>query len=130
MYPRGILAVLEGFTKNFYAGASGTPLWCVLAIVAWVSGAIVAAWAGITFGLAALLGSAGPGWLAAAYYVAFAVQLGLMLRPLGNFGLTWAVFPLPLVFFLIGFVCSLLAAMRGAVTWKGRRIDLRSGSSP
>jgi 4,4'-diaponeurosporenoate glycosyltransferase len=127
MYPRGYAAVVEGFTKNMYAGASGTPLWCVLAIVAWVSGAIVAAWSGTSFALGLVVGSGGPGWLAAAYYLAFAIQLAVMLRPLGNFGPTWLVFPLPLAFFLVVFACSLVAALRGTVTWKGRRIPLRAG---
>ncbi len=127
MYPRGFAAVVEGFTKNMYAGASGTPLWCVLAIVAWVSGAMVAAWAGMSAVVGLLVGTGGPAWLAAAYYLAFALQLAVMLRPLGNFGVTWLVFPVSLVFFLVVFVCSLFAAMRGTVTWKGRRIPLRAG---
>jgi hypothetical protein len=129
MYRRGAFAVAQGFAKNVFAGATSTPVWLVLLIVAWLSGAMVAAWAG-TLGLAEWVGGGGsPGWLAVAYYVAFAIQLGVMLRPLGNFGLTWLVFPVPLAFFLVVFVWSMVAVARGTVSWKGRRVPVRPGRS-
>lgn len=127
MYPRGLGALVEGFTKNFFAGASGTPFWWLLLIVAWVSGTMVAAWAGPVGLVQWAVGGPGPTGLELAYYVAFAGQLAVMLRPLGNFRWTWLVFPVPLVFFLGVFVLSVFAAIRGSVSWKGRRVSSRRG---
>ena len=129
MYPKGARALVEGFTRNFFAGASGTPLWWLLVIVAWVSGVMVAGWVGPIGVLDWVVGGASPTWLELAYYLAFAGQLGVMLRPLGNFRWTWMVFPVPLAFFLLVFVLSVVAAVRGSVTWKGRRVPSRAGGS-
>jgi 4,4'-diaponeurosporenoate glycosyltransferase len=130
MYPDGWSGLAEGFTKNFFAGASGTPWWRLLLIVGWVSGVMVAAWTTVAGLLDWAVGGPAPTTLTLLYYVAFAAQTGWLLRPLGNFGLTWLVFPLPLAAFVVVFVRSLVAAIRGEVVWKGRRISQRSGPDP
>jgi 4,4'-diaponeurosporenoate glycosyltransferase len=65
--------------------------------------------------------------LAALAYGLVVGQLWWMLRRIGSFGLSTALlFPLPLAFFLVVFTRStLLTAVRGRVTWKGREIATR-----
>lgn len=119
MYPSGLAQLIEGWTKNFAGGAAGTrPLTLVL-VTAWISGGIAAAWALAT--RAPTL----PG--AAALYAAYAVQLAVLLRRIGRFGVVVAVlFPIPLAFFVVVFLRSaVLTFVRREVRWRGRAISTR-----
>lgn len=60
-------------------------------------------------------------------YAAWVLQIGVMLRALGNFGFGSIVgFPVTVTFFVLIFLRSLfLTAVRREVTWKGRSIPVR-----
>lgn len=118
MYAGGIGQLVEGWTKNFASGASSTPPLTIVAISLWLSGCISAAWAL-------------PAPAATAVYLAYAGQLGWMLRRIGRFG-WWAplLYPVLLAFFLVVFVRSLmLTHLRGEVRWRGRTISTRATRS-
>jgi len=105
MYPEGLSQLLEGWTKNFAGGAAGTrPLTMVL-VAAWISGLLSAP-------------SFPP------FYVAYALQLLVLLRRVGGFHpLTALAYPVPLAVFLAVFVRSLvLTFVRHEVRWRGRTI--------
>jgi 4,4'-diaponeurosporenoate glycosyltransferase len=107
--------LLEGFAKNFAAGAITTPWWRLVGIVIWVAACLVSGWGAVS-------GSAVP----VLVYVAFVVQCFVMLRQLGNFGFVAALlYPVLAVIFVVVFLDSLLLAARGQVRWKGRTIRLR-----
>jgi 4,4'-diaponeurosporenoate glycosyltransferase len=111
-------ALVEGFTKNFAAGATTTPNPRLVAIVIWVSAALAA-------GLAALTGNGV--WLLV--YAAYALQCFVMLRQLGNFGVVAAaLYPLLALVFVGLFAVSVVLNLRGQVRWKGRTVPLRGGT--
>ena len=131
MYPEGLHQLVEGWTKNFAAGARSTRPATFLLVTAWLSGCITAA-SGL--GVALLRAGrtrgsrVGP---AAGRYLAFALQLRWMLRRVGTFG-WWpaVVYPAPLACFLAVFARSVGLASRGrAVPWKGRMVPTRSGQA-
>ena len=103
MYPGGLRQLTEGWTKNFAAGAGSTRLGRLAVIVLWVT----------CLGSATLaLDDALRGDIALpvglALYLAFAAQLMVMFRQVGNFSpLTALAFPIPLVFFGMVFCRSL-----------------------
>ncbi len=119
MYPHGLAQLIEGWTKNFAGGAAGTRPLTLLLVLAWISGLISAAYA---LGPTDL--SLAP---AAAIYAAYVAQLTLLFRRIGRFGvLTAALFPIPLAFFLVVFLRSiLLTFVRREVQWRGRAISTR-----
>lgn len=124
MYPGGLRALISGWSKSFAAGAKATPPLRLLAISIWVAGAVSAVTQWFT------LAETPPGavWLAAGFYVAYAVQLVMLLRYAGNFGLAGLYFPAPLLVFLYVFVLSAYQTFaRGTVSWKGRSLDAGKG---
>ena len=123
MYPGGLGQVVEGWSKNFAAGAGGTPPLAFLLVSVWLSGCISAA------GHLAGVGGMAPA-AALALYAAYAAQLRWMLARIGRFA-WWsaALFPVPLAFFLAVFARSLaLTHLRGEVRWRGRRIPTGAGA--
>ncbi|MDP9403005.1 MAG: glycosyltransferase [Actinomycetota bacterium] len=114
MYPEGLRQLVEGWTKNFAAGAASTRPVIFVLISLWLSGCISAAWSL-------------PAPAATAVYLAYAGQLGWMLRRIGRFGWWPALlYPVPLAFFLAVFARSLvLTHLRGEVRWRGRTISTR-----
>jgi 4,4'-diaponeurosporenoate glycosyltransferase len=127
MYPGGPAHLVEGWTKNFAAGAGATRPATFVMISAWLAGCITAG-----TGLATTLlrfggrkGNSNP--RAALAYLAYALQLRWMLRRVGTFG-WWpaAVYPAPLAGFLALFIRSLvLTGVRKEVPWKGRMVETR-----
>ena len=108
--------LIEGFAKNFAAGAAATPVLRLLGIVLWIT-ACLCAGAGVV-----LVG----GVVALFVYAAFAFQCYVMLRQIGNYGLVAAIlFPVLAALFVLAFLASLVLAVRGQVRWKGRTIKLR-----
>ncbi len=109
MYPQGIPQMVEGFTKNFAAGARRTNPLVMAAVVFWLSGAIAAPF---------------RGWLR---YGLYAGQIAALLPRVGRF--RWwvpVVYPLPLTVFLGVFVRSLMSLATGRpVRWKGRLVGGR-----
>ena len=121
MYPGGLGQLVEGWTKNFAAGAGATRPDTFVLVFVWISGCISAAWY-----VGAALAGGGSLHLAAAatLYAAYAGQLAWMLRRIGRFGwATAAAYPVPLAFFLGVFSRSLVRThVRKKVTWRGRSI--------
>jgi 4,4'-diaponeurosporenoate glycosyltransferase len=119
MYPLGVRQLVEGWTKNLATGARGTPPLRTLGVVLWITAMLTAVIALVT----------APGVVAVAWYVAFACQLWLMLRPLGNFGATALLYPVEVIVFVALFVRSLVATATGRVRWKGRSVAVRGARS-
>lgn len=123
MYPGGLRDLVVGFNKNF-ATAAGQVSWVrMLAVVLWISGLFWTAWC---------LPAALAGWplvgnktllYNALLYGAFALQLAVMIRPVGSFQWTALFFPIPVVFFMGVFVLAILKLERGQIEWKGRIIN-------
>jgi len=108
-------ALIEGWAKGFAAGAGTTPFLRLVLIVAWVTACLVAGW-GVFAGT----------WVAFGLYTAFAVQVFVMLRQVGRFGVVTAIlFPVLSAAFVTLFAWSLLLTARGSVHWKGRTIRVR-----
>jgi 4,4'-diaponeurosporenoate glycosyltransferase len=126
MYPGGLGEMVEGFTKNLAAGASAVRRSTAGLVVAWITllvqaaaAPVIALWSGGAV--------AGP----AVLYLVVALQCWWMSRRLGSFGVgTALVFPASLALFLFVFTRSVLATVRGAVTWKGRRVTVRPQGAP
>lgn len=119
MYPGGLRALVEGWTKNFATGAAATSPVRMLGAVAWVSGM------GSAAGLAVeALGGSAPAAAAAAAWLAWSAQLWVMFRAVGRFrALTAVAFPVPLAAFVAIFARSLwMTAVRRRVTWRGRQV--------
>lgn len=123
MYPGGLRDLIHGFDKNF-AAAAGEVSWLrMLAVVLWLSALFWAAWC-LPASLLGLPVLGNPPLLASALlYLAFALQLTVLVRPVGNFGLAGLLFPLPVLFFLVVFLQAILNLKRGRIEWKGRRVD-------
>jgi 4,4'-diaponeurosporenoate glycosyltransferase len=124
MYPDGLGQLVEGFSKNMATGAGSVPVLRTALVFAW----IVAALTGVQVVAGALVGSADALAVpfALAVFAAFALQLGVMLRQLGDFG--WpvaALYPVPLAMFVVVFARSVwLTVVRRRVEWRGRPIPL------
>lgn len=120
MYPTGPRQLVEGWTKNFAAGAGSTRVGRLVLIVLWVtclSSATLALDNALRGDMALPVG--------VALYLAFAAQLMVMFRQVGNFSpLTALAFPIPLAFFGVIFCRSLWRThVRHSVTWRGREIS-------
>jgi glycosyltransferase involved in cell wall biosynthesis len=125
MYPGGLGEMVSGFDKNF-ATAAGEVRWpWMLAVLLWLSGLFWAAWCLP----AALLGWPLVGSAALAFnaviYGAFALQLLLLSRRVGQFSWICLLFPIPVLFFLVVFLLAIFNLERGQVMWKGRRFSTR-----
>ncbi len=121
MYPAGLRAMVEGFTKNLAAGAAAVRRSTVVLVVAWMTVVVQAAAAPV---VAAVQGSS-PAW-AAALYLAVAAQLWWMARRVGRFGPVLALaFPVSVVLFLVVFARSVWATATGTVRWRGRSVPTR-----
>lgn len=121
MYPGGPGQLVEGWSKNFAAGAGAARPLTLALVTVWLSGCISSAW----YLAAAFAGAGSPSLpAAAALYAAYALQLAWLLARAGRFGLaTAAAYPVPLAFFLAVFARSLvLTNVRGRVMWRGRAV--------
>ena len=109
MYPRGFTQLWEGWTKNTALGALAVPRWAMLLVVAWVislcGGPFTSVWC----------------------YALSAVQVAIIARRAGNFGVFSAVvYPLHVAFFVVVAARSLVqSALFGRVAWRGRTISTR-----
>jgi hypothetical protein len=66
-----------------------------------------------------------PGSCCGSVNAAFAVQLAVMLRPLGNYSWASLLFPVPLAAWFVTFFRSIVATARGEVRRKGRTVPVR-----
>lgn len=123
MYPDGVAQLVEGWTKNFAAGAASTRP---------VTLALVSAWIGACLSSAVSLASAVLGrrrrgrGVAVGAYLAHAAQLHWMLRRIGRFGRWTALaYPVPLAFFQAVFARSVARTyVRRQVRWRGRMVPI------
>jgi 4,4'-diaponeurosporenoate glycosyltransferase len=130
MYPRGVRQLIEGWSKNFSTGAGTTPLWRIALTFLWVAGALFAGWNAWRGAIDLVAGGSGPGAIVWVAYGAYVVQLFVMLRQVGNFGVVTALlYPIPAFAFVAIFVWSLVLMARGEVHWKGRSIPVRGARS-
>jgi 4,4'-diaponeurosporenoate glycosyltransferase len=127
MYPDGVGHLLEGWSKNLAGGAARTRLVTLLLIVLWVAACLSAPWWVVRAGLPPSSADAGELAVGVAAYLLVVAQLWWAVRRIGSFGLrTAALYPVPLAFFLLVFCRStVLTAVRGRVSWKGREIVTR-----
>ena len=110
MYPNGLRELIAGWTKGFAAGAGQTPGRTLLALVAWMSGLMLAPLGGLVFG----------GWSWGIVYLLCAAQVAWFSRQVGTFRWYAALlYPVPLVFFFLVFAWSALRSGK-RVAWKGR----------
>ncbi len=122
MYPGGIRALAEGWSKNFAGGAASTPIVRLLLIVGWFGACLGTGYSGIRVLVDAVAGGS-PSGVDAVIYLAFALQLWWMWRALGNFTVISALlYPLLALGFVVVFAGSVVLAARGAVRWKGRTV--------
>ncbi len=129
MYPDGVRHLIEGWSKNIAAGAGSTPIVRTLLVFAWITATITVATAALMGSAAVVTGATGPSFVVWAFYALWVVQLGVMLRALGNFGVGSVVgFPVGVGVFVLIFLRSMfLTAVRRQVVWKGRSIPVRPG---
>ncbi len=125
MYPGGMRDLVIGFNKNF-ATAAGQVSWVrMLAVVLWISGLFWAAWClpASLFGWP-IVGNSSLLYNVL-FYLAFAIQLAIIIRPVGAFNFTALFFPIPVIFFIGVFGLAILNLERGQIEWKGRMISTR-----
>ena len=125
LYADGIRQLADGWSKNFAAGAGSTPVIRFLLVMAWVIGCGTAAQVPFRSAMTALADWSYPGIVGWVAYAAFAVQLAAMLRPLGNYSWSAALFPIPLAAWFAIFLRSIVWMARGRVRWKGRVVPVR-----
>lgn len=123
MYPLGVRQLIEGWTKNFASGALATPVGMLVLIVGWVTALLAIS---VQLVEHAIGSGTVPWWATALLYAAAVVQLGAMLRRVGNF---WAAtafaFPILIAFFLAVFARSTYrTVVRRSVPWRGRDIPI------
>ena len=109
MYANGIRQLIEGWTKNTAIGAATVPRWSSVFMIAWVAslcgGVLTSPW----------------------FYVLSALQVFVLARRVGNFGVLSALlYPVHAVVFVVVAVRSAVrVVLFGSVTWRGRRISTR-----
>jgi 4,4'-diaponeurosporenoate glycosyltransferase len=109
MYPSGLRALIQGWTKNIASGAASVRWWFAVLIVGW-------------------LWSLNGGWITSVwFYAASAVQVLVLGRRAGRFGpLSAVAYPLLVVCFLVVFLRSVALTLLGRpVPWKGRPVATR-----
>ena len=124
MYPGGLSQLITGWSKGFAMGAVKTSIPVLIMIIAWITGAIGTTRHLIQAAIITDISLVIPWGL---LYIAFAIQLYWMLYRIGNFKFYVALlFPIPLLFFLVVFVYSVLIIfVRKNVRWKGRAIQVK-----
>jgi 4,4'-diaponeurosporenoate glycosyltransferase len=128
MYPDGVKALIEGWSKGFGTGALAIRPLFLLLCVAWVWGCF-----DVTIAFAKALVVQGQPVQAAglapyaALYTLYALQIHGMLRRIGAFPWwTAPLFPIPaLTFALVMLRSFVLIHLLGRVTWKGRHVVTR-----
>jgi 4,4'-diaponeurosporenoate glycosyltransferase len=129
MYGDGFRSMVEGFTKSFGIGARSISWINFLMIVCWVFGSV-----SLTRHLvqSAVLGDWGLSAVWAGLYFLYAAQFYWMLSRIGNFSV-WpaALFPVPVLFFVLVFFISLFKTVfLRKVRWKGRLVNTDGGGMP
>ena len=130
MYPEGIAQMFEGFTKNLApALLSSNWLWS-LGVIFWFSGVMVASWelpyTMLKWAFTGIAPTSSVLLTAVILYVAYTLQVGIMLKPLGNFGFSAVLMPLGVITFIVVFGWSVIRAAKGDITGKGRTVSTKT----
>ena len=115
MYPDGFVSLVQGWTKNYGTGAWAIGFLRLAFITFWITFAIGAVkWGG---------GIDSHVW-PRIFYAAFALQLFVMMRQVGNFSVLCALlYPLQIVFLMFVLLRSFWRThVRKSVTWRGREV--------
>jgi 4,4'-diaponeurosporenoate glycosyltransferase len=123
MYPEGLGQLVEGWSKNMASGSATIGVGRMLATVLWVCAAVSAGSGMVQWLIGTGSASTAEVWVG---WFMMALQFGVMLRQLGNFG-WWPVvaFPIPVLAFVVVFFDSLwLTVVRRRVRWRGRTVAL------
>jgi hypothetical protein len=124
MYPAGLRQLAEGWVKNLSGGAR---------LAAPVPTVGAAAWVAATAAVAVALvevASGAPSWSEVAWpaagWAAVAAHLRSVLGRIGSFRWwAWAIFPVPLLAFVVLFAWSVVRrVVRRRVRWRGRDLDV------
>jgi 4,4'-diaponeurosporenoate glycosyltransferase len=122
MYPKGVSELIQGWMKGFTAGAGGTSPLILIGVIAWLTGAL-----GTARHLAVDLFNLSTGmvFVFLFLYLLYAFQIHGYLRRAGRFhGLTAFLYPLPMCFFVLVFIGSLVFRVTGRrFVWKGRKLS-------
>jgi 4,4'-diaponeurosporenoate glycosyltransferase len=116
MYPEGLAALVEGWTKNLAAGASVTARLRVLLVALWITGVLSVVPVLLGGGVGLVIGAA------------VAVQAAVLLRRVGSFDVIDALaVPLLVAVFVGLFAMSAWRRVRRRpVAWRGRVVPQRS----
>lgn len=120
MYPHGAGELVEGWSKAFISGAAKVPVLLITAIVAWITGSVLAL---AMLVLAAVSYHGTPGYWMLAYPL-FCIQTASMAARIGSFNTPASLFyPLPLAFYFAVLTRAAVRRFRGRpVDWKGRPV--------
>jgi 4,4'-diaponeurosporenoate glycosyltransferase len=125
MYADGFKSLFEGFSKGFATGANIiSPLVLILSI-AWIVGGISVSRHLLQ---ALVLVQTAEIFLWLVFYLLFSAQIYWMLLRIGNFKIMTAIFyPIPLLFFVVVFIWSMvLTFVLRRANWKQRKISIDS----
>jgi 4,4'-diaponeurosporenoate glycosyltransferase len=122
MYPDGFKSLIEGWAKGFAEGSASIRKSFLLLVILWITGCFEAF---ITLCQSSVFTDASLIWAAVFLYVLYAFQIKWMLRRIGRFQIWTAVlFPIPLVFFALLMVWSIIRKhFMKKVIWKDRVIQ-------
>ena len=121
MYPDGLGSLIDGWTKNMSAGALTVSRWRTIAIATW-----------LTFAVGSLTWGGGlPRTYPTVIVALFVLQMFIMMRQLGTFGLLTALlYPLHVLFVVLVLLRSLHHSfVRRSVVWRGREIPMSGGGA-
>ena len=111
------MEMVKGWSKSFSSGAKSTSIPVLIMVIAWIVGAI--------FPINLFAGSLSPFnmdifLVAAAFYFSFVIQVYWISYRIGNFSV-WAsiLYPIPLAFFIIVFLCCCHVVMSAEMAFTG-----------
>jgi len=121
MYREGFGSLIQGWTKNFAAGAAKTPVWLFALVSLWVTGCLSAP---LYLFLSIIQGDWIMAGVQAIVYALWAIELYRIANKLGSFKLlTIVAYPVSLVLFLFVFLRSATKRiLKSPVLWKDRAI--------
>ncbi|MBI5088860.1 MAG: glycosyltransferase [Actinobacteria bacterium] len=124
MYPGGVGQLIDGWTKSLAPGAGLVSPVAVVAAAWWLTACLAIGLRGIGAVLQPGSLELGDAVVVLAGWIAVTLELRWMLRRIGSFGWSTAIFhPVPMCAFVALFGRSLwLTLVRGRVRWRGRDI--------
>ncbi|GIP42762.1 glycosyl transferase [Paenibacillus sp. J45TS6] len=120
MYPEGWSSLWRGWSKSMASGAAATRFRRLLPVIIWIMGMISSFFLLIDSFFTEDI------WIGTVIYALYALEIAVLLRRVGNFrSWVWSFYPLPLLFFLLLFIRSILMTfVKKKVKWKDREIEL------